>query len=84
MGEDTEGQNFHLNVGTAPRQACSVTRNSGTNSAHALGPRKPTENLDELERIIAYTNSVRISKRTPYFTITEINWLMLFKEIFAV
>jgi hypothetical protein len=56
MGEDTEGQNFHLNIGTAPRQARSVTRNSDTNSAFALGPRKPTENLDELERIIPYTN----------------------------
>jgi hypothetical protein len=29
-------------------------------------------------------NSVRTSKRTPYFTITKINWLMLFKEIMAV
>jgi hypothetical protein len=28
--------------------------------------------------------SVRTSKRTPHFTITEINWLMLFKEIIAV
>jgi hypothetical protein len=29
-------------------------------------------------------NSVRTSKRTPHFTITEINWLMLLKEIIAV
>jgi hypothetical protein len=29
-------------------------------------------------------NSVRTSKRTPHFTITKINWLMLFKEIIAV
>jgi hypothetical protein len=28
--------------------------------------------------------SVRTSKRTPHFTITKINWLMLFKEIIAV
>jgi hypothetical protein len=31
-----------------------------------------------------FKNSVRISKRTPNFTITKINWLMLFKEIIAV
>jgi hypothetical protein len=29
-------------------------------------------------------DSVRTSKRTPNFTITRINWLMLFKEIIAV
>jgi hypothetical protein len=29
-------------------------------------------------------NSVRTSKRTPHFTITKINWLMLFKDIMAV
>jgi hypothetical protein len=31
-----------------------------------------------------FKNPVRTSKRTPYFTITNINWLMLFKEIIAV
>jgi hypothetical protein len=31
-----------------------------------------------------FKNSVRTSKRTPHFTITKINWLMLFKEIIAV
>jgi hypothetical protein len=31
-----------------------------------------------------FNNSVRTSKRTPNFTITKINWLMLFKEIIAV
>jgi hypothetical protein len=31
-----------------------------------------------------FKNSVRTSKRTPYFTITKINWLTLFKEIIAV
>jgi hypothetical protein len=30
-----------------------------------------------------FKNSVRTSKRTPHFTITKINWLMLFKEIIA-
>jgi hypothetical protein len=30
-----------------------------------------------------FKNSVHISKRTPDFTITKINWLMLFKEITA-
>jgi hypothetical protein len=33
---------------------------------------------------ILFKNSVRNSKRTPNFTITKINWLMLFKEIIAV
>jgi hypothetical protein len=28
---------------------------------------------------IIFKNSVRTSKRTPHFTITKINWLMLFK-----
>jgi hypothetical protein len=31
-----------------------------------------------------FKNSVRTSKRTPHFTITEINWLMPFKEVIAV
>jgi hypothetical protein len=31
-----------------------------------------------------FKNSVRTSKRTPYFTITKINWLTLFKEIITV
>jgi hypothetical protein len=31
-----------------------------------------------------FKNSVRTSKRTPHFTITKINWLMLFKEIIPV
>jgi hypothetical protein len=31
-----------------------------------------------------FKNSVRTSKRTPNFTITKVNWLMLFKEIIAV
>jgi hypothetical protein len=31
-----------------------------------------------------FKNSVRTSKRTPYFTITKINWLTLFKKIIAV
>jgi hypothetical protein len=33
---------------------------------------------------IVRKNPVRTSKRTPYFTITKISWLMLFKEIIAV
>jgi hypothetical protein len=33
---------------------------------------------------ILFTNLVRTLKRTPNFTITKINWLMLFKEIIAV
>jgi hypothetical protein len=33
---------------------------------------------------ILFKNSALSSKRTPRFTITKINWLMLFKEIIAV
>jgi hypothetical protein len=33
---------------------------------------------------ILFKNSVHTSKRTPHFTITKINWLMLFKEVIAV
>jgi len=28
-----------------------------------------------------FKNSVCTSKRTPHFTITKINWLMLFKDV---
>jgi hypothetical protein len=31
-----------------------------------------------------FKNSVRASEKTPHFTITNINWLMLFKGIIAV
>jgi hypothetical protein len=31
-----------------------------------------------------FKNSVRTSKRTQHFTITEINWLMLFKEMMNI
>jgi hypothetical protein len=31
-----------------------------------------------------FKNSVRTSKRTPHFTITNINWVMVFKELIAV
>jgi hypothetical protein len=31
-----------------------------------------------------FKNSGRTSKRTPHFTITKTNWLVLFKEIIAV
>jgi hypothetical protein len=33
---------------------------------------------------IIFKNSVRTTKKTIHFTITNINWLMLFKEIIAV
>jgi hypothetical protein len=33
---------------------------------------------------ILFKNSVRTSKRTPHFTITKINWLVLFKDIIVV
>jgi hypothetical protein len=33
---------------------------------------------------ILFKNSVRTSKRTPYFTITKINWLTLFKDVITL
>jgi hypothetical protein len=33
---------------------------------------------------ILFKNSIRTSKRTPNFTITKTNWLMLFKEIIGL
>jgi hypothetical protein len=33
---------------------------------------------------MTFKNSVLTSKKTQHFTITKINWLMLFKEIIAV
>jgi hypothetical protein len=48
---------------------------SMTETRELINPLKP-----ELVWTV-YKNSVRTSKRTPYFTITKINWLMLFKEI---
>jgi hypothetical protein len=33
---------------------------------------------------ILFKNPVRTSKKASYFTITEISWLTLFKEIIAV
>jgi hypothetical protein len=33
---------------------------------------------------IIFKNSVRTGKKTPHFTVTEINRLTLFKEIIAV
>jgi hypothetical protein len=47
-------------------------------SSPFLNPLKP-----KLTCII-FKNSVRTSKRTPHFTITNINWLMLFKGIIVV
>jgi hypothetical protein len=43
-----------------------------------LNPLKPTFVF------IIFKNSVRTSKRTPHFTITKIDWLMLFKELIDV
>jgi hypothetical protein len=37
-----------------------------------------------LSNIYIYKDSARTSKRTPHFTVTKINWLMLFKEMIAV
>jgi hypothetical protein len=49
-----------------------------TLQSRTINPLKP-----KLVQII-FKNSVRTAKKTPHFTITKINWLMLFKEIIAV
>jgi hypothetical protein len=38
----------NITTGRASWEACSATRNPGTNSAFALGPRKPRKTLIEL------------------------------------
>jgi hypothetical protein len=43
-----------------------------------FNPLKPTLAL------ILFKYSVRTAKKTQHFTITKINWLMVFKEIIAV
>jgi hypothetical protein len=48
------------------------------NSLHFTNPLKP-----KLIQI-TFNNSVRTAKKTQHFTITNINWLTLFKEIIAV
>jgi hypothetical protein len=40
--------------------------------------------LEAEDRLITFKNPVRTSKRTPHFTITKINWLMLFKGIIVI
>jgi hypothetical protein len=51
---------------------------AGSTAQSCINPLKP-----KLVCIL-FKNSVRTSKRTPHLTITNINWLMLFKEIIAV
>jgi hypothetical protein len=46
--------------------------------------KKNVKCVEHEARLILFKNSVRTSKRTPTFTITKINWLMLLKEIIAV
>jgi hypothetical protein len=39
---------------------------------------------ENLKSHTIFKYSVRTAKRTPHFTITNINWLMLFKEIIPI
>jgi hypothetical protein len=50
---------------------------------HGKG-RKQVNPLKPTLMFVIFKNSARSSKRTQHFTITKINWLMLFKEIIAV
>jgi hypothetical protein len=47
-------------------------------TAFSFNPLKPKLLLT------TFKNSVRTSKRTPHFTITNINWLILFSEMIPV
>jgi hypothetical protein len=64
-------------ITTFPWTACpeSGRKTNLVSTWDPLNPMKPKHVL------MIFKNSVRTSKRTPHFTITKINWLMLFKEI---
>jgi hypothetical protein len=63
---------------------------TGTVNTPSKQGNKPSIHVNPLgpENIInclnIFKNSVRTAKKTQHFTITEISWLMLFKEIIAV
>jgi hypothetical protein len=57
---------------------CTFPAASFKGNPSLINPLKP-----KLVRII-FKNSVRIAKKTQHFTITNINWLTLFKGIIAV
>jgi hypothetical protein len=40
--------------------------------------------FNPLKPHLVFKNSVRTAKKTQHFTITKINWLMLFKKIIVV
>jgi hypothetical protein len=70
------------NIGRAACEACSATWDLGTNSAFALGPRKPTENLDRVGRSqdLADANRLLASSaalNTRTLTVDPI-WLLLY------
>jgi hypothetical protein len=45
---------------------------------------KALSTLEAAARLVTLKNSVRTAKKTPHFTVTEINRLTPFKEIIAV
>jgi hypothetical protein len=45
-----QGEIVNVTIGRATWEACSATWNLGANSAFALGPKKTTENLDQVGR----------------------------------
>jgi hypothetical protein len=63
---------------------CGISNNNASRS-DATVPTDTVINPLKMKLVyILFKNSVRTSKRTPHFTITRINLLMLFKEIIAV
>jgi hypothetical protein len=65
-------------VGNFQRAGNGIISVTATLNFRALLPLKP-----KLVQIII-NNSARSSKKTPHFTITKINWLLLFKKVIVV
>jgi hypothetical protein len=80
MGEATEDEICMLILGGLHERHASETWNLCTNSPFALR----TEELKPKLVFVTFKNSVRTSKRTPHFTITKINCLMLFKKVIDI
>jgi hypothetical protein len=87
LAASTTGDNFgEFKIGRAAWVACSGNLEFGNHLSICLKTEENQENLCKPRKLvkIILKSSVRNSKRIPHFTITNINWLMLFKETIAV
>jgi hypothetical protein len=76
MHTEFESENADLGLGGWDEK--TVQREKGRDGLNWVNILKP-----KLVYII-FKNSVRTAKKTQHFTITKVNWLMMFKEIIAV